>query len=180
MCENIRLLWQLIEKKKDYTDQDVNKLHIMCNKFMEQWVTLFGPQHMTKYIHVMGAGHLTFFAAKYRNLYRFSQQGWEALNQLLKHYLNNTNHGGAAGNGFKNREGEYTNEVISGDHCRPLMQLCQRSIMWKLGIEDFYFEGLSNGTIKSNSLTMKNQNVDDDYEEKDKDTVDNPITFGIL
>jgi hypothetical protein len=59
----------------------------------------------------------------------------------LKHYyFNNTNHGGAAGNGGKNINGLYTNGVISGDHCRPLMRLCQRSIMWKLGMGQHYFE----------------------------------------
>jgi hypothetical protein len=150
MCDNVKVLWNLIEKKTDYTDDEVDKLHIMCNKFMDQWVRLFGPKHMTNYIHVIGAGHLTFFAAKYRNLYRFSQQGWESLNQLLKHYyFNNTNHGGAAGNGGKTKDGKYINGVISGEHCRPLMQLCQRSIMWKLGVGDLYFEGLSSSAIKS-------------------------------
>jgi hypothetical protein len=177
MCENIKLLWKLIEQKSDYTMHEVDHLHTMCNKFMEQWLDLFGPKHMTNYIHVIGAGHLTFFAAKYKNLYRFSQQGWESLNQLLKHfYFNNTNHGGAAGNGGKTINGTYTNEVISGDHCRPLMQLCQRTIMWKLGIGDSYFEGLSNGDIKAN-ITGEHDVVEAEHVSVDQGST---ITFGIL
>jgi hypothetical protein len=71
------------------------------------------------------------------------QQGWEPLNLLLKHYyFNNTNHGGAADNGDKKSVGQYTNEVISGDHCRSRMLLCQRSIMWKLGVGDSYFKDM--------------------------------------
>jgi hypothetical protein len=108
---------------------------------MTQWVDLFGSQHTTNYIHIIGSGHLTYFAQKYKNLYQFSQQGWEALNQLLKHYyFNNTNHGGSPGNGGKNQEGKYTNGMIGGDHCCPLMRLCQRSLMWKLGLGDKYFK----------------------------------------
>jgi hypothetical protein len=102
MCDNLRILWILIEKKTEYRDQDVDDLHVMSNLFMTQWVQLLGKEHVTNYIHIVGSGHLTFFAAKFCNLYRFSQQGWESLNQLLKHYyFNNTNHGGAAGNGGK-------------------------------------------------------------------------------
>jgi hypothetical protein len=70
------------------------------------------------------------------------------LNQLLKHYyFNNTNHGGASGIGGKNSVGLYTNGVISGNHCRPLMLLCQRSVMWKLGIGDAFFEELYSETV---------------------------------
>jgi hypothetical protein len=82
---------------------------------------------MTNYLDIIGSGHLTFFSAKYRNLYKYLQQGWESLNQLLKlYYFNNTNHGGTAGNGEKSNFSQYTNEVLSEDHCHPLMLLCQR------------------------------------------------------
>jgi hypothetical protein len=96
---------------------------------------------MTNYIHIIGSGHLSYFGKKYGNLYRFSQQGWEAMNKLLKHfYFNNTNHGGSYGNGGKTADGSYSCSTVSGDHCRPLMRLCQRSIMWTLGMGDAYFE----------------------------------------
>jgi hypothetical protein len=141
MSANLTILWKLIEQRDDFTDEDLDKLHIMCNNFMCQWMDLLGTDHMTNYIHIIGSSHPTYFAAKYWNLYRYSQQGWESLNQLLKHYyFNNTNHGGAAGNGGKSNAGLYTYGVISGDHCRPLMLLRQRSIMWKLGFGDQYFE----------------------------------------
>jgi hypothetical protein len=129
MCSDLCILWKLIEQREDFSDNDVDKLHIMCNKFMCQWMELLGADHMTIHIHIIGSGHLTYFACKYRNLYRYSQQGWESLNQLLKHYyFNNTNHGGAAGNGGKNNVGLYTNGVLSGDHCRPLM-LCAKDLL---------------------------------------------------
>jgi hypothetical protein len=141
LANNQLKLWSLLEQHHDYSDEDLDKLHYCSNQFIDQWLDLLGDAHMTNYIHVIGSGHVTFFAKKYNNLYRYSQQGWESLNQLIKHfYFNNTNHGGSAGNGGKNSVGQYVNGTISGDHCRPLMRLCQRSMMWKLGLADAYFQ----------------------------------------
>jgi hypothetical protein len=179
MCDGLLPLWNIIEQpeRQEFTNEDIDKLHILCNKLMCQWMDLLGTFHMTNYLHIIGSGHFTFFAVKYRNLYRYSQQGWKLLNQLLKHYyFNNTNHGDAAGNGGKSNAGQYTKEVISGYHCRPLMQLCQRSIMWKLGIGDQYFE--DNGTSESNGNihTVKDLViVETDYEEQS-----NSAMYGIL
>jgi hypothetical protein len=86
---------------------------------------------ITNYIHMLGAGHLVYFISKYRNLYKFSQQGWEAMNQKLKYfYFHNTNHGGCGGR----QPG-----ALAGDHVLPLMRLMQRSIMWDLGLGDAFF-----------------------------------------
>jgi hypothetical protein len=84
-----------------------------------------------------------------------------SLNQLIKHYyFNNTSHGGSAGNGGQNSVGQYVNGTISGDHCRPLMRLCQRSMMWKLGLGDAYFQQtimnkLNEKIAMKSSATMK-------------------------
>jgi hypothetical protein len=42
---------------------------------MCQWIDLYGSTNMTNYIHMLGSGHLSYFAERYGNLYRFSQQG---------------------------------------------------------------------------------------------------------
>jgi hypothetical protein len=133
-------MWKLIEQHNDFTETQIFNLHKRCNTFICQWVDLYGATHMTNYIHIIGSGHLPYFAKKYGNLYQFSQQGWEALNQMIKHYyFNNTNHGGSLGNGGKDQNGKFRNKVISGEHCLPLMRLCQRKLMWILGLGDAYF-----------------------------------------
>jgi hypothetical protein len=185
MCSNMSNLWKMIEQRSDYTDKDLDKLHVMCNKFMTQWLDLLGLDHKTNYIHIVVSGHLTFFATKYRNLYRFSQQGWESLNQLLKHYyFNNTNHGGAAGNGGKGTNGLYSNGVISGDHCRSLMLLCQRSIMWKLGVANSYFKNME-GNMRNSLQDTKEGNDPKTYSEEPHEhgtftTTAETITYGRL
>jgi hypothetical protein len=144
---------------------------------MAQWVALYGNDHITNYIHIIGSGHMTYFARKYGNFYRYSQQGWESLNQLLKHYyFNNTNHGGSNGNGGKDANGEYMNGTVIGNHCKPLMKLCQRTIMWKLGLGDAYFDSkystdykdsVSSNTESSSTVAVSATQQDYDSDEDD-------------
>jgi len=65
---------------------------------MEKWVNLTGTRHVTNFIHMIaGSGHLVYYVKQFGNLYKYSNQGWESLNQKLKRvYMNNTNHGGNA------------------------------------------------------------------------------------
>ena len=64
---------------------------------------------------------------------KFCQQGWEALNQLLKQfYFNNTNHGGSNGNSKGKME--------KLKHCLPLVKLCQGRTMCLLGLGDEFFK----------------------------------------
>jgi hypothetical protein len=139
---------------------------------------MYGHIHITNYIHILGSGHLPYFAKKYGNLYRFSQQGWEALNQMIKHYyFNNTNHGGSLGNGGKDADGKFKNKVVSGDHCLPLMRLCQRTLMWKLGLDDAYFLNKENDNSHTN-IVISEENMECDYDEV-YGTVDGHM-FGII
>jgi hypothetical protein len=140
-AQNLNLMWDFIERNQDFTEEDITKLHNYTATFMMQWIDLTDGNHMINYIHIVGAGHLPYFAKHYGNLYMFSQQGWESLNKLIKHYYNNnTNHGGSSDNGGKEELGNCTNGTMSGQHCYPLMCFCQRFMMWKLGYGDKYFQ----------------------------------------
>ena len=124
----------LAKQHDDLTDTRLNQFHIHSRVFMDTWIDLGPNQAVSNYIHMFGASHMTYFLKRYGNLYRFSQQGWEALNQKLKHfYFHNTNHGGCTGN---------TGNMLRGDHVRPLMRMCQRFIMWRLGFGTSFFLNL--------------------------------------
>ena len=41
---------------------------------------------MTNYKHALCTGHMVYFLLTNGNLYRYSQQGWEALNCRLKFF----------------------------------------------------------------------------------------------
>ena len=80
---------------------------------------------------------MTYYLRRYKNLYKYSQQGWEALNQKIKHYyFNNTDMGGCIGG--KHGEGQ------TGRHTLPLMKMFQRCVMWRTGLgEAFFYEGMT-------------------------------------
>jgi hypothetical protein len=121
----------VLRQHEDFTDPQIDNLHLLTSLFMGKWVDCMKGSSITNYIHMVGSGHLTYFISKYRSLYKFSQQGWEAMNQKLKYfYFHNTNHGGCGG-----RQAG----ALSGDHVLPLMRLMQRSILWDLGLGDAFF-----------------------------------------
>ena len=67
-----------------------------ADKFFQQaWIHLWQKEGIMNYLHMIGSCHVTEYLFKWKNLYRFSQQGWEAMNSLIKTYFfRRTSHGG--------------------------------------------------------------------------------------
>ncbi len=81
---------------------------------------LTGLEGMTNYIHMVGPGHLADYLCLHRNLFVFSNQGWENFNQLLKQvYFRRTGRGGGRYNATKAR-------------LLPLARWLQRRFVWML------------------------------------------------
>jgi hypothetical protein len=172
LTQNLIPMWDWIERKEDFGVEDIAKLHKFTSTFINQWMDTTNGNHMTNYIHIVGAGHLSYFAKQYGNLYRFLQQGWESLNKLIKHYYyNNTNHGGSYGNGGKDSNGNYTKGTLSGQHCYPLMRFCQRFMMWKLGYGNKYFKQVVSKDIVSEVIQ---------FFEVEEEPEGNELQFGII
>ena len=128
-------LMELMSRKEDFTDPQIEEFHFYCNNFMMYYCAIYGDdwRQVTNYIHVVGAGHLTHYLRKYRNLARFQQQGWEALNQMCqKFYHQNSNHGGSEG-GKK----EHVTDI--GKHAKPIARLVTRRNMWYFGLGEELF-----------------------------------------
>jgi hypothetical protein len=118
-------------QETDFTDLQIETFHDQCGKFLHLWVKLHGYKHVTNYIHYIGSGHLVYYLRKFRNLYKYSNQGWEALNQKIKrYYMNNTNHGGNVGGKRRIKRG----------HVQPLWLFFARNTLWKTGDADKYFD----------------------------------------
>jgi hypothetical protein len=101
--DGCRTLWleviELARKKEDFSDQEIDNLQAKADIFMEAWLSLLpGDTGMTNYFHVVAAGHLKYYLKEWRNLYRFSQQGWEGMNSVVKSLLHKrTQRGGHGG-----------------------------------------------------------------------------------
>ena len=147
-----------MRQHSDFSDAQILTFHKKTAQFMDSYCSIYDndSSKITNYIHIIGAGHLTYYLRKYRNLYKFSQQGWEALNQKTKHYyFNNTNHGGNQGN--KN------GGMVCGNHLLPIMKMWQRWYMWRLGLGDAFFMPLPEITA-DNPVENVDAAVEEDLE----------------
>jgi hypothetical protein len=95
-----KLVMEMARQREDFSDEEIDQFGNQCDVFFELWVDLTQLQGMTNYFHMIGSGHMTYYLREWRNLYRYSQQGWEALNSLLKNiYFRRTQRGGHKGDG---------------------------------------------------------------------------------
>ena len=78
------LILILRKKGENYTEEELKKFQEHSLIFFQTWIILYGRHRITNYIHMIGVGHMIGYMIKYGNLNKYSQQGWEALNALIK------------------------------------------------------------------------------------------------
>ena len=92
---NYRTTMVLLRQRDDFTDDMIVSYQYHADKSFQAWVLLWQEEGITNYIHMIGAGRIADYLFKWRNLYHFSQQVWEAMNSLIKtFFFRRTSHGG--------------------------------------------------------------------------------------
>ena len=90
-----RQLFVKLRKKTPFSDPEILEFQEISDKWFQMWMDLEGWEGCTKYTHMLGSGHIADLLFHHRNLYVFSNQGWEALNSLIKQvYFRRTGRGG--------------------------------------------------------------------------------------
>jgi len=77
----------LLCKKLDLTNDEIKQFQQHVDNFYVTWIDLLSQEGITNYIHMLGAGHIGEYLLYHHNLYKHSQQGWEAFNSLLKTFF---------------------------------------------------------------------------------------------
>jgi hypothetical protein len=95
-------LMEFARKRSDFTEQDVLDFQDLADDFFELWIELKHLDGLGNYFHMIGAGHLAFYLREWGNLFRYSQQGWESMNALIKSFFYRRTQRG--GHGGKNDE----------------------------------------------------------------------------
>ena len=92
----------------EFSDEMIEEFQSLADSFFKGWVSINGMAGVTNYIHMLGSGHLMEFLYKYRNLYKYSQEGWEHHNKRASGIYHR--HAQKGGNGSKlcNRSQIYT------------------------------------------------------------------------
>jgi hypothetical protein len=91
-------LMEFARKRSDFSEQEIEDFQDMADDFFERWIDLKQKDALGNYFHMVGAGHLSFYLREWGNLFRYSQQGWESMNSLIKTFFyRRTQRGGHGG-----------------------------------------------------------------------------------
>ena len=74
----------IVRSKNDLDHEQIVEFQRYIDLFFRKWVKLHGIGGITNYIHMLGSGHIADYLFRWKKLCRHSQQGWEALNSLIK------------------------------------------------------------------------------------------------
>ena len=95
---HISKAFQIARKHGEYTDAEIIQFQIEVDQFYAPWLFLHRSNASSNYIHYISSGYLTTYMYKYRLLWKYSQQSWEVLNNLVKmFYFRRTHQGGVCG-----------------------------------------------------------------------------------
>ena len=110
---------KLICARMEFTDDMIEEFQSVADAFFLKWVSINGLAGVTNYIHMLGSGHLMEFLYKYRNLYKYSQQGWEHLNK----YASGVYH-------KHSQKGGHRSSLESRSQILPIFRFFTRAWMW--------------------------------------------------
>jgi hypothetical protein len=128
VCE-FRQVAQWLDSREQFNFDKVAAFQLDVDNFCQSYFNMVGRDGMTNYFHLLYAGHYSYFLLKYGNLYRYSQQGWENVNSVLKRsFHNNTQKGGGRAGG--------------SSKLTPVFMRISRGMLWRYGYLDGLFESL--------------------------------------
>ena len=123
-----------LNSKKLYKFDDVCEFQRTANGFCDIYCTFTGRDGMTNSFHNLRDGNFPYFLQKRGNLYRYSRQGWEAINGKMKH---NCNHNTPKGGGLR-----------GSSKLLPIFVTFSCGRLWRCGILDELFEKVDLGSAK--------------------------------
>jgi hypothetical protein len=151
-----------LRSRTDFDAAAITAFQSDIDDFFQVWVELWGVEGVTNYIHMLSSGHISMYLFKWKNLYRHSQQGWEAFNSLLKtFYFRRTQHGGRsnAGRGRKTR-------------LLPIGRWLQRRVVWLCGYDEADIESWNRenpGAHKSGDIGGEEEEEEEEEEVDEED-----------
>jgi hypothetical protein len=119
--------WNLViskaRRREDFDEGAIDDFQTLADDWFDHWIKLVGRDGLSNYVHIVGSGHLAFYLREWGNLYKYSQQGWESYNSLIKSvYFRRTQRGGNGG-----KKEEPTSRVA------PIARWLQRKLFFLSG-----------------------------------------------
>jgi hypothetical protein len=156
----------ILRKNTDYTDAEISLFQEHIDAWFCDWINVYGKEGCTNYTHMLSSSHIMRYMQEWRCLHRYSQQGWEALNALVKSYFfRRTNRGGLAKNSTRKSK-------LLG-----IARWLQRRMMWYSGHGDALFkpedcEDDDNHDDDNSTTTSDHESNDGRFDSDDDDQDD--------
>ena len=142
----------ILRKNTDATEDEIATFQDHIDAWFQDWVKVYGKEGCTNYTHMLSSSHVMRYMQDWKCLHRYSQQGWEALNALIKAYFfRRTNRGGLSKNSTQKSK-------LLG-----IARWLQRRIMWYSGNGDLVFDDSDDSSYEEDIGDEEEQ--DDDMEE---------------
>jgi hypothetical protein len=111
-------------RRQDYFElAEIEEFQEQADAWYLKWYQLQGRDGISNYIHMISSGHIAFYLKEWGNLYKYSQQGWESMNSLMKSvYYRRTQRGRNGG-----KKDEPNLRVV------PIARWLQRKLYFLLG-----------------------------------------------
>jgi hypothetical protein len=71
-------------RREEFDEGAIEDFQTLVDHWFNKWIKLTGCNGLSNYMHIVGSGHLVFYLREWGNLYKYSQQGWESFNLLIK------------------------------------------------------------------------------------------------
>jgi hypothetical protein len=72
-------IFETLSQRQDFSDQEIDEIQVEIDSFSVKWVELTGSDRISNYIHMMITGHIIYYLRKWRNHYRYENEGWEHI-----------------------------------------------------------------------------------------------------
>lgn len=84
----------ILRSDVEFTDDEIDIVSDKITIWGEVYVNTLGAEATTNYAHHLIGGHVVEFLKAHRNLHRYANIGWEAMNGKFKKYLLSRGSGG--------------------------------------------------------------------------------------
>jgi hypothetical protein len=115
----------ILRQRQNYTPEDILKFQLLIDRCYLVLRSMYKRDVATNYFHMLSSRHIAWFMESVGPLNNYSNQGFEALNRLMKRYLNTRTNKGGGRSKCKSK-------------LRPIAYLFLRRLIWTFGVYKEY------------------------------------------
>lgn len=135
----------ILRQRHNYSHDDIQRFQLMIDRAYLVLRSMYKRDVATNYFHMLSSRHIAWFMETVGPLNNYSNQGFEALNRLMKRYLNTRTNKGGGRSKCKSK-------------LRPIANLFLRRLIWSFDIHKSYDPKI----VYSNGSTLDSDIFEDD------------------